>query len=168
MRRVVIVGCSGSGKSHLSTALARRLGLRVIHADKVFWKPGWTDPDNEAYRYEIERLTLDDGWIFDGIPGRVADIVLPRADTVIWLDQPTMLCAIRAYGRMFRYFGRTRPDMAEGCPERFSLRPWQYASSFNTVMRPRIEGWLYAYAPKTPVIRLKGDRQVAMFLSQKA
>ena len=95
---------------------------------------------------------------------RVADIVLPRADTVIWIEQPALLCVLRAYGRTLRHLGRTRPDMARGCPERLSPRLWRYATRFNSAMRPRIEAWLSSYAPTTPVIRLNGDRAVAMFL----
>ena len=152
----------------MAVALGQRLGWPVIHADRVFWKPGWTDPDNQAYRQEIDRLTVGEGWVFDGVPGRVPDIVLPRADTVIWLEQPAMVCVARTYVRTLRHLGRTRPDMGDSCPERFSLRPWRYAACFNSVMRPRIDGWLQTHAPETPVVRLKGDRGVATFLSQQA
>jgi adenylate kinase family enzyme len=167
MRRVVILGCAGAGKSRLANALAETVGLPTIRADQIFWRPGWTDPDNDAYRTEIDRLTAGDGWIFDGIPGRVADIVLPRADTVIWIEQPALLCVLRAYGRTLRFLGRTRPDMAAGCPERLSTRLWRYATQFNSAMRPRIGAWLEAYAPTTPMIRLNGDRAVALFLARQ-
>jgi adenylate kinase family enzyme len=165
MQRLVIVGCSGSGKSRLAAALGHRRSLPVIHADREFWQPGWTDPDNDAYRAKIDRLTTSDAWIFDGAPGRVPDIVLPRADAVVWIEQPAWLCAARAYVRMFAYLGRTRPDMAEGCPERLNLRLWSYARTFDTVMRPRLEGWLAQYAPNVPVTRLRGDGEVAAFLA---
>ncbi|MFN9711652.1 MAG: hypothetical protein ACK547_01545, partial [Alphaproteobacteria bacterium] len=69
---------------------------------------------------------------------------------------------------MVRPLGRTRPDMAEGCPERLNLRLWQYVSSFDKVLRPRIAGWLEAYAPETPVIMLRGDRAVEAFLRRDA
>jgi adenylate kinase family enzyme len=166
MNRLVIVGSSGAGKSRLAVALGRRLGLPVIHADREFWQPGWTDPVNEDYRARIERLTASDGWIFDGTPGRVADIVLPRAEAVLWLEQPVILCLLRAYGRMFRHLGRTRPDMAEGCPEKLNLNLWRYATGFDEGLRPRIEGWLQTYAPGAPVIRLRGDHGVAAFLRE--
>ncbi|WP_309090082.1 hypothetical protein [Phenylobacterium sp.] len=162
--RIVIVGCAGSGKSRLASELGRRLRLRVIHADREFWQPGWRDPDNDAYRARIAQMTAAGGWIFDGVPGRVPDIVLPRAEAVIWLEQPAWLCAARAYLRTLTYLGRTRPDMAEGCPERLSLRLLDYARTFDAVLRPRLEDWLSRYAAGAQLLRLHGDRQVAAFL----
>jgi adenylate kinase family enzyme len=89
VKRIVVVGQSGSGKSRFSLLLGRKLGLGVIHADKIFWQPGWVDPDNDEYRAQIDGLTSGDAWIFDGIPGRVFDIVLPRADVIIgWSSRP--------------------------------------------------------------------------------
>jgi adenylate kinase family enzyme len=139
----------------------------VIHADKEFWQPGWTDPDDEKYRDKIDQLTAQKAWVFDGIPGRVPDIVLPRADIVVWIEQPVWLCAVRSYARMLRYLGRTRPDMAQGCPERFNLALWRYATQFDVVTRPRINGWLQAYAPTTQAIRLEGDRAISNFIKRE-
>jgi adenylate kinase family enzyme len=164
VKPIVVVGQSGSGKSRFSLLLGRKLGLSVIHADKIFWKPGWVDPDNDEYRAEIDGLTSGDAWIFDGIPGRVFDIILPRADVIIWLEQPPLKCMLRGYLRMIRYFGRIRPDMAEGCREKFTLRLWEYSARFETVQRPRIEEWIRTYAPFARVLRLRGDAGVARFL----
>lgn len=146
--------------------LGQALGFPILHADRLFWQPGWIDPDTDAYREEIDGLTSSGEWIFDGNPGRVFDIVLPRADTVIWLEQPPWKSLIRAYGRMFRYLGRVRPDMAEGCREKLNLRLWRYAAQYRIVQRPRIEKWLVDYANSARLLRLEGDTGVADFLSE--
>lgn len=166
MHRIAIVGSAGAGKSRLARRLGDKLGRPVIHADKVFWRPGWTDPDTDQYRHDIRELTAGPAWIFDGNLGRTADIVLPRTDLIVWIEQPVWLCALRAYGRMLRYLGRTRPDMGEGCPERPSLDLWRYAADFETVTRPRLDAALAEHAPHTPVMRLIGDRAVARFLAR--
>lgn len=165
MHRIVIVGSAGAGKSRLARRLGDKLRRHVIHADKVFWRPGWTDPDTDQYRRDISDLTAARAWIFDGNLGRTADIVLPRADLIVWIEQPAWLCALRAYGRMLRYLGRTRPDMGDGCPERPSLELWRYAQSFDAVTRPRLDAALAQYAPDRQVVRLAGDSAVARFLA---
>ncbi len=162
--RMIIVGSAGAGKTRLALALGQLRGLPVIHGDKVFWRPGWTDPDNNVFRDDIARLTAADAWIYDGNLGRVADIVLPRAQAVIWIEQPLYLAALRAYGRTFKHLGRTRPDVGEGCPEQISLSLWGYVSGFNKRLKPRIENWIREFAPQIPVVFLRGDRQVASFL----
>ena len=166
--RLVIVGSAGAGKTRLALAVGRLRNLPVIHSDKIFWRPGWTDPDNESFRADVSRLTDGEAWIYDGNLGRVADIVLPRAQAVVWIEQPLYLAALRAYGRTIKHLGRTRPDMAEDCPERLSLSLWSYVKGFNTSMRPKIQSWIQEYATRIPVIILNGDKQVATFTAKCA
>src|SRR5690606_37268782 len=45
MQRIVILGCSGTGKSTLAQAIGARLGLPVVHLDSLFWKPGWVESE---------------------------------------------------------------------------------------------------------------------------
>jgi len=162
---MVVVGSAGAGKTRLALALGQLRRLPVIHGDKIFWRPGWTDPDNDTFRAEVSRLTGAEAWIYDGNLGRVADIVLPRAQVVIWIEQPLYLAALRAYARTLKYLGRTRPEMGEGCPERLSLSLWGYVRKFDTSMRPRLESWIQEFAPQIPVVVLRGDQQVAAFLT---
>ena len=164
--RLIIVGSAGAGKTQLALAIGQLRNLPVIHADKVFWRPGWTDPDNESFRADVSRLTDRGSWIYDGNLGRVADIVLPRAQAVIWIEQPPYLAALRAYGRTLKHLGRTRPDMGEDCPERLSLSLWRYVKGFNSAMRPKIQSWIQDYAPRIPVVTLSGDKHVARFLEK--
>jgi adenylate kinase family enzyme len=164
MHRIAIVGSAGAGKSRLACRLGDKLGRPVIHADKVFWRPGWTDPDTDQYRRDIRDLTAGPAWIFDGNLGRTADIVLPRTDLIVWIEQPMWLCGLRAYGRTLHYLGRTRPDVGDGCPERPSLELWRYVRSFDAVTRPRLDAAIAQYASHAPVNRLVGDRAVRRFI----
>ena len=124
MRRIVIVGSAGSGKSRLARVLGEILDVPVIHGDKIFWRPGWSDPDNDEFRSDVRAHVAKEAWIYDGNLGRVADVVLPKADTIIWLEQPTIVCLFRAYSRTLQSLGRTRPDVADGCPEELSFALW--------------------------------------------
>lgn len=90
-RRIVIYGNSGSGKSTLGRALGDRLGLPYIELDEVVhYRPNWEDRTDEDFREQVQaRLDASpDGWICDGNYGAVRGLVLPQADTAIWLRLP--------------------------------------------------------------------------------
>jgi len=122
MKRVMIAGGPGSGKSVLAAALGDKTGLPVYHMDKIHYRPGWV----ERSRAEKDRLTGEvharDRWIFEGGHSSTYAERIARADTFIWLDVPVGLRMVRVLRRSFRYYGRTRPDLPDGCPERFNLQ----------------------------------------------
>ena len=91
MRRVVVIGSGGSGKTTLAGALARRLGVPHVELDGLYWGPDWKgagdSPEGEArFRRQVEEATTGEGWVTDGNYGSVRDVVWPRADTIVWLD----------------------------------------------------------------------------------
>ncbi len=119
MKRVMIFGASGSGKSTLARDLGAITGLPVIHIDPMYWKAGWVQRDRAETTALVRKAMARDRWVFEGnhhatFPERIA-----RADTVVFLDFPTGLRLWRVIRRTLRFLGKTRPDMGEGCPERF-------------------------------------------------
>lgn len=60
MQRIVILGNAGSGKSTLARTLGSRLGLSVVHLDKLFWQPGWVEPDAEQFRDRVRAAVVGD------------------------------------------------------------------------------------------------------------
>lgn len=89
--RIVIYGPSGSGKTTLSRALGEKLGLPAVELDAVFHAhPNWVDLSREEFRERVSALLADlgGGWAMDGNYGHVRDLLLTRADTVIWLRLP--------------------------------------------------------------------------------
>ena len=121
MQRLLIIGCSGGGKSTLSRKLSEKLALPLTHLDVLFWKPGWTESTYDEFRPKIAAVTATDRWIIDGNFSATFDIRMPRADTIIWIDQPRSLCMGRVLRRAVTQLGRTREDVAPGCPERLDL-----------------------------------------------
>jgi len=102
MRRVVVFGTTGSGKSWLAERLAARHGLRLIELDALFWGPGWQPAPLELFRHRVEREIRDGDWIVVGIYGQVRDLTWRAADTLIWLDLPFPLVMWRLFWRTLR------------------------------------------------------------------
>ena len=90
MRRVNVIGGSGSGKTTVGRELATRLGVPFVEIDQLHWDryPGWTLPPLDEFRLRVDEATRGDRWVIDGSYGKARDIVWSRADTVVWLDLP--------------------------------------------------------------------------------
>ncbi len=88
VRRVSVVGVSGSGKSTVARALAARLGSPHIELDAIFHQPGWVGLDDNEFSRRVDAATRGDSWVVDGNYGRIQQIVWARADTVVFLDLP--------------------------------------------------------------------------------
>jgi adenylate kinase family enzyme len=134
MKRVIIVGGPGSGKSTFARLLGERTGLPVVHMDHIHWKSGW----EERPRDEKDRMThevhMRDEWIFEGGHSRTYDERIERADTFVWLDVPVGLRVYRVLKRLLTYYGRSRPDLPDGCPEHVS---WQTVEFIRFIFRTR-------------------------------
>lgn len=115
-QRVLVIGCSGAGKTTFATRLAALTGLPLIHLDREFWQPGWRMPEGARWQEKVRSLVAGERWIIEGTFTSTLDLRLPRADAVVWFDFPRGRCLWRAFMRAARSYGRARPDMAPGCP----------------------------------------------------
>jgi adenylate kinase family enzyme len=88
VRRVAVVGNSGSGKTTVAAAIADALGVPHLELDAVFHQPGWQPLEREVFRARVAEFIAADGWVVDGNYSAVRDLVWARADTVVWLDLP--------------------------------------------------------------------------------
>lgn len=152
MERVLIIGPCGSGKSTLARELAPRLGLPLVHMDQLGWQPGWVETEKAQLNSCLADAVARDKWLIEGNYGSTLVPRLERADTVIYLDFPIRLCLWRLIRRIATHRGRSRPDMPEGCPERFDLAFFWYVMNWNTGPRVRTEAKLAPYTGR--VIRL--------------
>jgi adenylate kinase family enzyme len=102
MRRIVVFGTTGSGKSRLAERLAEQTGLRVVELDALFWGRDWQPAPVELFRHRVEREIGEGGWIVVGNYGQVRDLVWRPADTLVWLDLPLPLVMWRLVRRTLR------------------------------------------------------------------
>ncbi len=119
--RIMIAGCCGSGKSTLARRIGQYSDSPLIHLDQEYWQAGWVEPSTEDWRLKVTALAQQDKWIMDGNYSGTWDLRLPRAELVIYLRYPLLLVLYRAMKRIVTNYGKVREDMAQGCPERFSL-----------------------------------------------
>ena len=120
--RIVIFGCGGSGKSTLARLLGERLNIPVIHLDQLYWRPGWKHITDMEFDALLEEVLAGEEWIIDGNYNRTLPLRLEHCDTAIYLDFSRFTCLRGAFGRVIRYYGKTRPDMGRECPECFDLQ----------------------------------------------
>ncbi len=146
MQRILIIGPCGAGKSTFAVALGVKLGLPVHHIDQMNWHPGWVEGGKDALRARLAEVTATSAWIIDGTYGGTLEARLPHADTVLYLDYPIRLCVWRLLKRIAHYHGRARPDMPDGCPERFDLAFLFYLLRWNSGPRIRLEQKIASYS----------------------
>jgi adenylate kinase family enzyme len=88
VRRVAVVGNSGSGKTWLGRELAGRLAVPFVELDAIYHQPGWQPLLAEEFHRRVGSIVAGAGWVIDGNYSAVRDVVWMRADTVIWFDLP--------------------------------------------------------------------------------
>ena len=118
MKRVLVIGSGGAGKSSFAIQLAARTGLPLIHLDAEFWKPRWVETPKDEWAAKVEKLVSHERWIMDGNFGGTMERRITACDTLIFLDISRWVCLWRVITRRVRHHGRARPDMTPGCNEK--------------------------------------------------
>ena len=164
MERIIIIGCGGAGKSTLARQLGEKTGLPVVHLDQLFWHPGWVESAKDEIDEKIMAAMVKPQWIIDGNYNRTLSKRLDYCDTVIYLDFSRFTCLTGVLKRVMSSYGTVRPDMPEGCPERFDWEFLQWVWKFNGKHRKRY----YELLQQTDkqVYILKNRRQIKRFLEQ--
>ena len=100
MKKVNVIGTTGSGKSVFSKLLSNKIDCSYIQMDQLFWKPDWVESTDEEFIAKVTQATSGDSWVLDGNFSRTNEIKWKNVDTIIWIDY--------SYGRtLFQLFSRT-------------------------------------------------------------
>ena len=163
MERIMIIGCGGSGKSTLARQLGDKLNLPVVHLDKLFWRPGWEQVSREEFDRLHREALAQEKWIMDGNFDRTMAERIQHCDTVIYLDFGRSACLTGVVKRVLTTYGKVRPDMGEGCPERIDWEFLQWVWNFNRNKREK-NYRLLNETEGVETIVLKNRRAVKRFL----
>ncbi|MDA7423430.1 P-loop NTPase family protein [Thalassococcus lentus] len=163
MKRVMILGQPGSGKSTLAVWLGQLTGLPVVHIDRIHHMPGWVE------RPKPEKIVLamaeqaKDRWIMEGGLSATYPNRMDRADTIIWLDLPLGLRVRRVVWRTLRFYGTTRPDMQDDCPEGFHWDFFKWIWDTRRTGRQGPARVLASAGPEKALFHLKSPKDVRNF-----
>jgi adenylate kinase family enzyme len=140
MKRILIIGCGGAGKSTFAKELSAEIGIKIIHLDCHFWLPGWEMRARDEWDKMIDEFLDKDEWIMDGNYLRTMDKRIDRADTIIFFDFPRWRCLYNAFARMLKgkFLKTKRSDITEGCDERFDFDFYKWIWNFNMNHRKEI------------------------------
>lgn len=101
--RIVVVGGSGSGKTTVACRLAELNDLPYVELDALHWGPNWSACPEDEFRARVQAAIAGGGWVVDGnYTGKLGDLVLERADLVVWLDLPLRVTLPRLWSRTRR------------------------------------------------------------------
>lgn len=167
MKKILVIGSGGAGKSTFAKRLGELLKINVIHLDRLYWKPGWVEPPKDEWAATVEEIINRDAWIMDGNYSGTLERRLAACDTVIFLDLPPHICIWRVFKRVMQYRHTTRPDMAEGCHERFSLQFLLWVWSYRRRSRPKIIRLLKGHENRVQIIWLRSTAEVNQYLQTK-
>ncbi len=153
MKRILVIGCPGSGKSYFSRALGEKLGLPIVHLDMLNWNADGTNVERSVFDARLDDALEHDEWIIDGNYSRTMERRIERCDTIFFLDFPTEVCLGGVHERM----GKPRPDMPFEPPDAEDEEFVEFIKNYNIHSRPTVVELLGKYA----------DREIVVFHSRE-
>ena len=153
MKKIMVIGCPGSGKSTFSRALHALTGIQLFHLDKMNWNADRTTVEKAVFLERLTDVIKEDEWIIDGNYGSTIELRMKSCDTVIFLDYPLDICFDGIRSRK----GKERSDM-----------PWienedeedaefiEFIKNYNSQSRPKVMALLEKYS----------DREIYIFSSR--
>lgn len=163
MHKILIIGCSGAGKTTLAKELSQKLELPVYSLDHYIWLPGWVQSDPVKTREDMFMLCKKTHWIIDGTYTKTLSLRIGFADTIIFLDIAPKIRFWRIFKRYVKltFSGK---EMAPGCPVTLNKPFLKYVWHFDTQSRPFILKLLQAVDQSKKIYILKSAQDIKKFL----
>ena len=147
MKKVIVIGCPGSGKSYFSRQLQQKSGIPLYHLDMMYWNADKTKVEKSLFLDRLSAVLNKDEWIIDGNYASTMEMRMAACDTVIFLDYPLDVCLDGIKSRC----GKPRPDM-----------PWteveedeefiEFIKSYNEQQKPNVLAMLEKHADKNIIV----------------
>ena len=159
MKKVIVIGCPGSGKSTVSRALHNKTGIPLYHLDMMYWNADKTTVEKSVFLERLSAVLEKDEWIIDGNYGSTMELRMAACDTVIFLDYPLDVCLDGIKERR----GKPRSDM-----------PWieteedaefiEFIKNYEEQQKPKVLELLKKHSDKNIII-FKSREQADAFLN---
>lgn len=138
MKKILVLGSSGAGKSTFSRRLGECWAIEVIHLDSYYWQPNWVEPPWEKWHEKLNILLQRDAWIMDGNYINSLDFRLKYADSVVFIDFNRYVCLWRCFKRFIQNKGSNRPELAHGCDEKIDWEFFKWIWNYPEHIKPII------------------------------
>lgn len=159
MKKVIVIGCPGGGKSTVSRVLHNKTGIPLYHLDMMYWNTDKTTVEKSVFLERLSAVLEKNEWIIDGNYGSTMELRMAACDTMIFLDYPLDVCLDGIRGRR----GKPRSDM-----------PWieteedaefiEFIKSYNEQQKPEVLELLKKYGDKNIII-FKSREEADTFLN---
>jgi adenylate kinase family enzyme len=164
MKRVLVLGNAGSGKTSFAETLADKLGLPCIHLDSHFWRPNWVPTPKEEWPSVVRRLIDQDEWVMDGNYSTTLEERIQRADTAIYLRVSRPVAIWRVIRRRIVHRGKVRLEMPEGCHEKIDIAFLKWIWTHPKRARRSTFPILEKYSNSEKTVLYLGPREAQEFL----
>ena len=161
MKKVIVIGCPGSGKSTFSKALHKITDIPLFHLDMIFWNADKTTVEKTVFLDRLLKIVQKDEWIIDGNYASTMELRMQACDTIIFLDYPLDVCLNGIKERK----GKTRSDLPWIEPDEDDAEFIEFIKNYNVESRPKVMKLLDKYSHKDIFIFNNRD-EVDEFLNQ--
>ena len=147
MKKVIIIGCPGSGKSTFARALHEKTALPLFHLDMLYWNADRTTVPKEIFLKRLYKVLKNESWIIDGNYSSTMEMRMEQCDTVFFLDFPLEVCLDGIKQR----HGKKRSDIPwveDGFDEEFT----EFIKNYNRDNRPKVFELIEKYTDKNIII----------------
>ena len=166
MEKVVVVGCGGSGKSHVARELGRILDAPVTHLDAAFYDDEWNPLPPDKFTVVQRELVAQPRWVIDGNYNSTLQVRLDACDTVVLMDVPTVASL---YGIVARQIRHGAGHKGNGVHNRINWNVIKYVATYRRKMRPRVMAKIEQFAAgRADVVLLTSRRRTRRWLQKVA
>ena len=144
MKRIIVIGCPGSGKSTFSKLLHNITKIPLYHLDMLFWKKDKTTVEKSVFLDRLLRIIENSEWIIDGNYGSTMELRMEKCDTVIFLDYPLEICLHGVRERK----GKPRSDMPWIESDEDDTEFIEFIKNYRSQSRPKVMELLKRYSDK--------------------
>jgi uridine kinase len=165
MKKIVIIGSPGAGKTTLAKELGPKLKINVFHMDRIFWQYDWKERPRDTRIDIIQDIIRERQWVIDGTYLNTSELHLEAADTIIFLGISPLVCLWRIIKRHQEYNGRSRRDIPMGSTDKLTpfliLKVLFYPLRFRITLKQKLLSYHYK-----EFIWLHSPKEVDNFLAQ--